>query len=174
MTNQELIHFSKSTVDALNGAAVNRFAAVATAAREAVDHDRNVTVRCFAESLRAVTVGLGMAQAVLAAAIKAAKDGDSVEQAMADAAKTAAEKARKARARAAVKADKSAEVKALANIEGTLSALAGRAKSPLLVQIEEQRAKVASLAADLKSAREVLADLEARYIVEQKAALKSA
>ena len=174
MAHQELIHFSKSTISALNGAAINRFAAVATAAREAVDHDRTVTVRCFADSLRAVTVGLGMAQCVLAAAIKTAKDGGNVEEAMTAAALTAADKAREARARASNKAAAKVEVNALANVEDTLAALAGRAKSPLLVQIEEQRNKVATLVAELKTARETLANLEAQYLTEQKTALKSA
>ena len=174
MTIQELIQFSASTVNALNSAAVNRFAAVATAAREAVDHDCKVTVRCFADSLRAVTVGLGMAQAVLASAIKAAKEGGDVEQAMTAAALTAADKARKARARAAKTAAAKAEVKALADVEDTLAALAGRDRSALLVQIEDQRGVVADLVAELKTARETLADLEARYLTEQKAALKSA
>lgn len=174
MTSKELIQFSKPTRDALNSATINRFSAVATAAREAVDHDRTITVRCFADSLRAVTVGLGMGQAVLAAAIKAAKDGACVEEAMTAAAQTAASKARDARARAAKSAAAKSEIKALENIEGTLSALAGRAKSDLLVQIEEQRNKVSALVAELKSAREVLANLEAQYLIEQKAALKSA
>lgn len=174
MANKAIIRFSKATVDALNDAAVNKFAAVATAAREAVDHDRTVTVRCFADSLRAVTVGLGMAQAVLAAAIKAAKDGESVEQAMTDAATEAAEKARKARAKASKKAADKNEIKALENIENTLYALADRAKSPLLVQIEEQRDKIAKLVSDLKTAREKLADLEAAYLAERKMVLKIA
>lgn len=174
MASKELIRFSKSTIDALTNAAVNKYAAVATAAREAVDHDRNITVRCFAESLRAVTVCLGMAQAVLAAAIKAAKDGESVEEAMIDAAKTAADKARKARAKAAKSAAAKREVEALANIEHTLFTLGDRAKSDLLVQIEEQRDKIAKLVAELKSAREKLADLEAAYLAQQKAAFKIA
>lgn len=174
MNTQELISFSTSTITALNSAAVNRFAAVATAAREAVDTDRTVTVRTFADSLRAVTVGLGMAQAVLAAAVKAAKDGANVEEAMTAAALTAADKARDARARASKTAADKAEVKALANVEDTLCALAGRDKSALLGAIEEQRGVVAKLTADLKTARETLADLEAQYLTEQKAALKSA
>ena len=174
MNDRQIIQFSPPTVSALNGAAVNRFAAVATAAREAIDHDRKITVRCFADSLRAVTVGLGMAQGVLAAAIKAAKDGTDVEQAMTDAAKTIAAKARAARARASEKAADKATVKALANTEDTLAALAGRAKSSLLIQIETQRAVVAALLDDLKSARKTLAKLEAEYLIQQKGALKSA
>ena len=173
MTHQELITFSASTVNALNGAVTDRFTAVATAAREAVDHDRAVTVRTFADSLRAVTVGLGMAQAVLAASLKAAKEGSDVEQAMADAARTAADKAREARARASKTAEKKSAVKAFMGVEDTLFALGGREKSELLVQIEEQKGKVAALMADLKSAREHLADLETMYLTEQKTALKA-
>ena len=174
MSNKELIHFSQSTIDALNGAVTDRHAAVARAAREAVDTDRTVTVRCFADSLRAVTIGLGMAQAVLASALKAAKEGANVEQAMAEAANERAKKARALRAKAStIKATKD-KVKALASVEDTLHALAGRDKSPLLVQIEKQRAKVSALVAELKSAREQLANLEAQYLIEQKAALKTA
>ena len=173
MTNQELIQFSKSTVNALNSAATNRFSAVATAAREAINIDRTVTVRCFADSLRAVTVGLGMAQAVLACAIKAAKDGGDVEQAMSNAALTAATKAREARAKATVKADAKSAVKALMNVEETLATLAGRDKSTLLVEIESQRGVIDALVADLKTAREHLAKLEAKYLTEQKTALKA-
>ena len=173
MTHQELITFSTSTVNALNNAAVNRFSAVATAAHEAVDHDSTVTVRCFAESLRAVTVGLGMAQAVLAASIKAAKDGSNVETAMTDAALNAADKARKARARASKTAEKKSEVKAFMGVEETLFALGGREKSDLLVEIEEQKGKIDTLMSDLKSAREHLAKLEAQYLIEQKAQMSA-
>ena len=114
-----------------------------------------------------------MAQAVLAAAVKTAKDGGDVETAMADVAKTAADKAREARARASKSASDKAEVKALMNVEETLASLAGRDKSELLVQIEEQKGKVAALMADLKSAREHLADLETMYLAEQKAQISA-
>lgn len=172
--NQEIITFSQSTVDALKSAAIDKFAAVATAAREAVDSDRKVTVRCFADSLRAVTVGLGMAQAVLAAAIKAAKDGADIEQAMTETAQSLAKKAREARAKASKNAAGKSTVKALSQIEDNLAKLAGRDKSNLLVEIENQRGYIATLVDDLKVAREVLAELEARYVIEQKTALKSA
>ena len=114
-----------------------------------------------------------MAQAVLASAIKAAKDGGDVETAMTDAALTAADKAREARARASKTAADKSEVKALMGVEDTLFALGGREKSELLVEIEEQKSKVAALMADLKSAREHLADLETMYLAEQKTALKA-
>ena len=171
--NDQIIQFSQSTVDALNNAVTDRHAAVAAAAREAVDTDRTVTVRTFADSLRAVTVGLGMAQAVLAAGLKAAKTGQDVEQAMTDAAVVSAGKARDARARASKTAADKATVKALANAEDTLFRL-GRDRSDLLVEIETQRGIVAALLDDLKSARDVLADLEARYLAEEGKALKSA
>lgn len=173
MTSQELIQFSKSTVDALKCATNDRFSAVAVAAREAIDHDRTITVRCFADSLRAVTCGLGMSQAVLAAAIKAAKDSGDVEEAMTNAAHNLAKKAREARAAAIKTAANKSTVKALASVEDNLAKLAGRDKSDLLTQIETQRAYITSLANDLKVAREVLADLEARYLVEGKKALAS-
>jgi len=172
--NQEIITFSQSTVDALKSATIDKFSAVATAAREAVDSDRKVTVRRFADSLRAVTIGLGMAQAVLAAAIKAAKENENVEDAMTVAARTAAGKAREARAKTTKKAADKSAVKALASVEETLFKMGGRDKSELLVKIESQRAVVAALVADLKSAREVLAELEAQYLIVEKKALLSA
>lgn len=170
----EIITFSVTTIERLNDAAVNRFSAVSIAAREAVDTDKSVTVRIFADSLRAVTVGLGMNTCVLSAAIKAAKDGASVEQAMTDAAVNAANKAREARAKAKKRADKSSAVKALETVEDTLAKLGGREKSALLVQIEDQRGIVSALVADLKKAREELARLEAQYLAEQATAFKTA
>lgn len=172
--NNEIIKFSQSTITALNNAAINKFAAVATAAREAFDYDKKVSVRTFADSLRAVTVGLGMAQAVLAAAIKAVKENEDVEEAMANAALNAAHKARENRDKAKKRADAANAVKALSSVEETLFKLGGRDKSDLLVEIEAQRGVVADLVDSLKSAKEYLAELEARYLVEQSTAFKTA
>jgi len=127
MTNNT-IHFTAELVERLNGGLAAAHAAVAEAACAAAAQDPKVTVRAFADALRAAAPMLGTAQAVLAAAIKAAKAGKNVfavAEAMADAAAEKARKARAARERAAA----AAPVKALERAEAEAKAAEARVEA---------------------------------------------
>ena len=72
------IKFDKELVTRLNSAMATASVAVAEAAMSAVAQDRKVTVRTFASALREVAPMLGTNNAVLSAAVKAAKEKGAV------------------------------------------------------------------------------------------------
>ena len=146
------IKFEKELVNRLNGAMATASAAVAEAAMSAVAQDKRVTVRTFANALRDAAPMLGTAQAVLAAAVKAAKVDkatlDEVAAAMADAAAKKREDDRKRAAdKAAAKPGKDLE-KAQAEVN--------ECKLALRTPLEKAQDELAEAEAAVKAAAAVL------------------
>ena len=159
MSDTNMIRFEKELVERLNSAMATASVAVAEAAMSAVAQNRKVTVRVFASALREVAPMLGTSNAVLSAAIKAAKEKgavyDDVARAMALAALKKRDDDRKRAAdKAATKPGKDLE-RAQAEVDACKLAM----RSPLEVardnvsQIEERIRELSGILRALRGVR---------------------
>lgn len=168
--NANTIKFEKELVTRLNAATATANAAVAEAALAAVAQDRKVSVRAFAGALRAVAPALGTNNAVLAAAVKAAKVDKATAVDVAEAMASALEKKRKddrkrAADKAAAKPGKDLE-RAQADVDKCKLAM----RTPLEVardevtlieeRIREMSSILRALRAERREARAKLAEIE--------------
>ena len=174
------INFQPELVKRLNGAMATASAAVAEAALSAVAQDKRVTVRTFATALRDAAPMLGTNNAVLTAAIKAAKVDkatlNDVAEAMAAALTKKRDDDRKRAADRAAAAPGKALQKALAEVEECKRAM----RTPLevardnLAQAEARVKEVCAVLreerAKLRAARAELARIEAETKKTEQAA----
>lgn len=107
------ITFNPSLIKRLNNAFADAAAAVAEAALAAVAQDKRITVRAFASALRAVAPALGTNNAVLSAAVKAAKIDKATAVTVAEAMADALDKKRRDDAKRAADKREAAPQKAL-------------------------------------------------------------
>ena len=169
MNDTNTISFQPELVARLNGAIADANVAIAEAAMSAVAQDLKVTVREFATALRKAAPALGTNNAVLSAAVKAAKEkGASLEDVTTAMAAAVEAKRKDDRIRAAKKASaKPAEdlKKAQAKVNECLLAM----RTPLQVARDnvtdaEERVRQASKLlreerANLRKARAKLAEI---------------
>ena len=156
--NNTTISFEPTLVKRLNNAMADASVAVAEAAMAAVAQDKRVTLRAFATALRDAAPMLGTNNAVLAAAVKAAKVDkaklEQVTQAMADAAaKKRADDRRRAAERAAA-----APGKALAKAEAQVQECKLALRTPLQKAQDELAAADAAVRAAAAVLREARAE----------------
>ena len=172
----QTITFSSELTERLNGAFATANAAVAEAAIAAYAQDTKVTVRSFAAALRAAAPMLGTANAVLAAAVKAAKAGKSLLAVSNDMADAADKKRRDDAKRAAEKAA-AAPGKALARAEAKVNECQLALRTPLeraLDDLAEASEAVKSAAAALREARAARRAARAALVKLVKAAASAA
>lgn len=150
------ISFQPELVARLNGAIADAHAAVAEAAMSAVAQDLEVTVRAFATALRNAAPALGTNNAVLAAAVKAAKVNGATAVDVAEAmAEAIAKKREDDRIRAAKKAS-AKPAKALEKAQAKVNECILAMRTPLQVardNLREADAAVKAAAEALRAAR---------------------
>lgn len=180
MNDTNTISFQPELIKRLNNTAADLSLAVAEAACAAVAQDKKVTVRTFATALRDAAPMLGTNNAVLAAAVKAAKVDkatlEEVTQAMAD----AADKKRRDDAKRAADKRAAAPGKALQKAQAEVEACKLAMRTPLEIARDNVaaaeaavRAAAAALDAAVKREDEARAEL-ARIVAALEAAPREA
>lgn len=164
------IKFESSLVKRLNVAMADASVAVGEAAMSAVAQDRKVTVRTFVNALRTAAPMLGTANAVFAAAVKAAKVDNATLNDVCAAMADAADKKRKDDAKRASDKRDAAPAKALQKAQEEVQTCLKAMRTPLQVATDNLTAAEAAV----KAAAEVLraaraARRQARAALEQAA-----